>query len=113
MLTVSPEPAVAFDDSILTPILVFTTVGGALFLSAAQAAFNNQLIKTIVKELPEVNPGVALRTGATQIREVFTASQIPMVIEGYSSGIKAVFAITIAAFGVATTIGFFGSWKRL
>lgn len=28
-------------------------------------------------------------------------------------GLKAVFAITIAAFGVATVIGFFGSWKKL
>jgi hypothetical protein len=31
----------------------------------------------------------------------------------YVIGLQAVFAITIAAFCVATVIGFFGSWKKL
>jgi hypothetical protein len=28
-------------------------------------------------------------------------------------GLKAVFAITVAAYGVATVTGFFGSWKKI
>ncbi|OQE15365.1 hypothetical protein PENFLA_c032G05761 [Penicillium flavigenum] len=91
----------------------FMTVGGAFFLSAAQCAFSNQLIKTITTKLPELDPAVAISTGATQIREAFTASQVPIVVDAYMVGLKAVFAITIAAFGVATVIGFFGSWKKL
>lgn len=89
------------------------TVGGSFFISAAQSAFNNQLIQALAATLPEINPAVALGTGATQIREAFTATQVPLVIEAYVAGLKAVFAITIAAFGVSTIIGFFGSWKRL
>ncbi|CAG8199106.1 unnamed protein product [Penicillium nalgiovense] len=91
----------------------FMTVGGAFFLSAAQCAFSNQLVKTITTKLPELDPAVAISTGATQIREAFTASQVPIVVDAYMVGLKAVFAITIAAFGVATVIGFFGSWKKL
>ncbi|KAJ6086429.1 hypothetical protein N7467_005343 [Penicillium canescens] len=91
----------------------FMTVGGAFFLSAAQSAFNNQLIETLAIKLPEIDPAVAIGTGATQIREAFTASQVSVIIDAYMVGLKAVFAITIAAFGVATVIGFFGSWKKL
>ncbi|KAJ4859019.1 major facilitator superfamily domain-containing protein [Trichoderma breve] len=91
----------------------FTTIGGAFFLSASQSAFNNQLIKTFAVKLPEINPAIALGTGATQIREIFTASQVPIVIDAYMTSLKDVFAITIAAFGFATIIGFFGSWRKL
>ncbi|KAJ9656120.1 hypothetical protein H2198_005176 [Neophaeococcomyces mojaviensis] len=91
----------------------FVTVGGAFFLSAAQSAFNNQLIKTLAIKLPEINPAVVLGTGATQIREAFTAAQVPLVIDAYVVGLKAVFAITVAAYGVSTIVGFFGSWEKL
>jgi hypothetical protein len=93
--------------------IVFLTVGGSFFLSAAQSAFNNQLIKTLAEKLPDINPMVALETGATQIRTAFPAAQVPLVIDAYMVGLKAVFAVTVAAFGLSTFIGFFGNWKKL
>ena len=89
------------------------TVGGSFFISAAQSAFNNQLIGALKTTLPEINPATALGTGATQIREAFTATQVPRVIDAYMVGLQAVFAIAVAAFGVATIVGVFGNWKRL
>ena len=89
------------------------TVGGAFFLSAAQCAFNNQLVETLTMKLPELDPAVFLTTGATQIREAFTAAQVPVVVNAYMDGLKAIFAITVAAYGTATIIGFSGSWKKL
>ncbi|KAJ5871570.1 uncharacterized protein N7529_003923 [Penicillium soppii] len=91
----------------------FLTVGGAFFLSAVQCAFSNQLIATLAKTLPEIDPAVVIGTGATQIREAFTASQVSIIIDAYMIGLKAVFGISIAAFGVATVVGCFGSWKKL
>ncbi|EED15465.1 hypothetical protein TSTA_049050 [Talaromyces stipitatus ATCC 10500] len=55
----------------------------------------------------------ALGIGAAQIREAFTTAQVPLVIDAYMVGLKAVFAITLAAFGIATLVGFMGHWKRL
>ncbi|KAL4864891.1 hypothetical protein BDV12DRAFT_188618 [Aspergillus spectabilis] len=105
----SPE-----DMSQVTAIVQFcVTVGGSFFLSAAQCAFNNQLIKTLSVKLPEINPETALGTGATQIRHAFTSAQVPIVLDAYVDGLKAVFAVAVAAYGVATIVGFFGSWKRL
>ncbi|KAH0350262.1 MFS general substrate transporter, partial [Aureobasidium melanogenum] len=91
----------------------FVTIGGAFFISAVQCAFNNQVIKQLVKSLPGINPVMVLGIGATQIRQEFTVSQVPIVLDAYMVGLKAVFAITTAAYGVSTIVGFFGSWKRL
>ena len=51
--------------------------------------------------------------GATQIREQFTQQQVPVVLDAYMGGLKAVFAITTAAYGVCVLVGCFGDWKRL
>ncbi|KAL3473407.1 major facilitator superfamily domain-containing protein [Aspergillus californicus] len=103
------------DMSQVTAIInFFVIVGGAFFVSAAQSAFNNQLLNELAASLPELDPAVALGTGATQIRQAFAPDQIPFVIDAYVVGLKAVFAIMIAAFGTATLIGgTLGSWKRL
>lgn len=103
----------AINDAELTLWPVFLTVGGSFFISAAQCGFNNQLITHLATQLPEVNAAVTLGTGATQIRDVFTAAQIPVVIDAYISGLKTVFAIAVAAFGTATLLGLLGNWKRL
>ncbi|RAK72327.1 MDR family MFS transporter [Aspergillus fijiensis CBS 313.89] len=91
----------------------FVTVGGSFFLSAAQSAFNNQLLQVVTRRLPDLDPSVVLGIGATQIRQAFPSAQVPVVIDAYVVGLKAVFAITLAAFGLSTIIAFFGSWKRL
>ncbi|KAI4848168.1 MFS general substrate transporter [Aureobasidium sp. EXF-8845] len=91
----------------------FVTIGGAFFISAVQCAFNNQVLAQIVKNLPGIDPAVVLGVGATQIREVFTSAQVPVVLDAYMVGLKAVFAITTAAYGVSTLVGAFGDWKRL
>lgn len=89
------------------------TVGGAFFLSAAQSAFNNQLIHTLRRTLPDIDARSVLGIGATQIRQVFTATQVPLVIDAYVVGLKSVWAICAAAFAVCAVIGCFGSWKKL
>ncbi|KAJ5512623.1 Major facilitator superfamily domain general substrate transporter [Penicillium fimorum] len=91
----------------------FTTIGGAFFLSAAQCVFNNKLIQTVTRKLPELDPVVVIGTGVTQVREIFTTSQVSVIIDAYMVGLKAVFAVTVAAYGVATIIGLFGSWKKI
>lgn len=96
----------------LTVQLVSLTIGGSLFISAAQCGFNNELINSVAANLPDVDSAVVLGTGATQIRDVFNSAQIPIVIDAYVSGLQTVFAIAIAAFGIATLFGFLGNWKR-
>lgn len=56
---------------------------------------------------------MALGTGATEIRKVFTPEQTPVTIDAYVAGLKNVFIISTAAFGAATIVGFLGDWSRL
>jgi len=56
---------------------------------------------------------MVLGIGATQIRVAFTASQIPAVLDAYMSGLRAVFAIAVGAYGLATLIGMLGDWRKV
>jgi hypothetical protein len=91
---------------------VFITVGGS-FILAVQDAFNNQVANELVKRLAEINPATILGTGAMRVRESFSAAQVPVVLDAYMVGLKAVFAIMIASHGVSTVLAVFGSWKRI
>lgn len=71
------------------------------------------MMKELAKRLPEIDPGMVLATGATQIRQAFLASQVPIILDAYMVGLKAVFAVMIAAYGVSTLVSVFGSWERL
>lgn len=92
---------------------VFQTIGGAFFVSAAQSAFINQLIRRLHTTVPGVNPHLVVTTGATELHNVFTADQIPGVLIAYMDGIKAALAISIAAAGFSFVVTLFSSWKRL
>lgn len=67
----------------------------------------------VLQRAPEINKGTLILTGATNIRHAFPAEQIPVVIDGYMHGLKVVFALCIAATGVATVVGLFTRWSKL
>ncbi|KAK5654929.1 hypothetical protein OQA88_6685 [Cercophora sp. LCS_1] len=97
-------------SSVTAIILFFQTVGGAFLVSAAQSAFINKLLATI----PEgVDPLAIVGTGATMIRSVFPAEQIPGILVAYMEGIRSTFALTIAAVGLAFVLSLFSSFRRL
>ncbi|KAL5372094.1 hypothetical protein DPSP01_013770 [Paraphaeosphaeria sporulosa] len=99
--------------AVVANVYFFQTVGGAFTTSAAQAAFVNQLLVKLPSSAPGVDPQLVINTGATQLREVFTAEQLPGIITAYIHGLKAVW-------GVATGIVLLGAlwtavipWTRL
>ncbi|TPX12435.1 uncharacterized protein E0L32_006847 [Thyridium curvatum] len=94
-------------------LLFFQTVGGAFFVSAAQSAFLNTLLKSVVKYAPEVDPSTVVLTGATEIRHVFPASSLQGILLAYMDGLKVTFALVLAGTGLAFVIGLASRWKRL
>jgi len=54
-----------------------------------------------------------IATGATDIRVVFPANQIPGILVAYMAGIKAAFALSIAMVGTAFVISLFSKWGRI
>jgi hypothetical protein len=94
-------------------LLFFQTVGGAFFVSAAQSGFLNTMLKTLARTAPTINPSLVLLTGATEIRRVFDADQIPLVVSAYMDGIKVAFALAIAGAGVAFLFSLPARWSKL
>ncbi len=77
-------------------ILFFQTIGGAIWISAAQAGFTNKMLHRLPVTAPGVNPSLVLATGATELRNVFHADQISGILDAYMDGIRVTFAISIA-----------------
>lgn len=88
-------------------------LGGTLGLSAAQCAFDNKLIETLARTVPDIAPSVVLATGVTDIRSSFTPDQVDGILLAYLAGLKVVWAIAISFGGCAVLVCFLGPWKRL
>jgi hypothetical protein len=71
------------------------------------------MLSTLATTAPNVNPLTVLTTGATEIRTVFAADQIPGIVLAYMAGLKVVFAISIGTSGAAFVLSLFAGWKRL
>lgn len=82
-------------------------------LSSAQAAFSNRLLSVVKVSAPNVDPAAVVATGATEIRAMFPADQVPGILMGYMAGIKLIFALITGVTGVSVIISLFGDWKRL
>lgn len=88
-------------------------MGGALFISAAQIAFANQLIVNLAYTAPTVNPAAVVATGATEIRTAFPAAAVSGILRAYMIGIRAAFALSAGGAGVAFIASLFNKWTRL
>jgi hypothetical protein len=93
--------------------IVFQTLGGAFTLCAAQAAFVNRLLSTAAKTVPTVDPIKLIGTGATEIRTIFPADEVPGIVLAYMAGLKLVFALIIATTGTALVASFLADRKKL
>lgn len=94
-------------------LMFFQTMGGALTVSAAQAAFANELLKSLVRNVPTVNPGMVLAVGATEIRTVFSEAQIPGIVGAYMDGLQVSFLIVIVLFGISTLVAVAAPWTNI
>lgn len=82
-------------------------------LLAAQSAFDNQMAVALSTYSPGIDPAVVIATGATQLRDVFTAEQVPGIVMAYMKGLKATFLLSIIAGGVAFVVSLSNRWQKL
>ncbi|KAF2790854.1 MFS gliotoxin efflux transporter glia [Melanomma pulvis-pyrius CBS 109.77] len=106
---VGPEDLAA----VVANVYFFQTVGGAFSTSAAQAAFVNQLVAKLPSSAPNVDPALVIATGATQLRDVFTAEELPGIIVAYMHGLKAVFGVGVGMVAFAALWTAVIPWSRL
>ena len=92
---------------------VFQLGSGALGVSAAQSVFNNILLAKTPLYAPGVDPSQLIAVGATSIRSVFAAEQIPGILGAYMAGLKAAWAMGIGLAGVTVLISLLPEWKSI
>ncbi|KIX93769.1 uncharacterized protein Z520_10393 [Fonsecaea multimorphosa CBS 102226] len=100
-------------SSVSAIILFFQTIGGAVFISAAQAGFTNKMLHELPIKAPHVDASLVLATGATDLRKVFAASDIPGILDAYMDGLRVPFAICIACASLAFVLSFTPRWESI
>ncbi|KAK6357680.1 hypothetical protein TWF718_001988 [Orbilia javanica] len=97
-----------------TAIIIFSqTLGGALSISIAQNVFNNQLIKNLGSEVPNLDPSIVLTTGATSLKEVLPSEFLGGVLTAYNLSLTQTYYIAVAFMGLSI-IGALGlEWKSI
>ncbi|KAJ5549105.1 hypothetical protein N7513_006339 [Penicillium frequentans] len=102
------------DIATVTAVIVFfQTVGGAVFVAAAQAGLVNQIIIKVTATAPNINSALVVSTGASELRNVFTSDQMSAILPAYMSGLKVAYAISIAAAGIAFCLSPFNNFKKI
>ncbi|KFX94992.1 hypothetical protein O988_06048 [Pseudogymnoascus sp. VKM F-3808] len=94
-------------------IIFIQTIGGAFLVSAGQSAFQTKLTHYVVEANEGISPIKVIETGATDIRHVFTAEQIPVILRAYVKGIQTAFIVAIALAASCTLIAFAAKWQKL
>ncbi|KIW30271.1 uncharacterized protein PV07_06026 [Cladophialophora immunda] len=100
-------------SSVSAIILFFQTIGGAVFISAAQAGFTNKMLHELPLKAPNVDASLVLATGATDLRRVFDASDIPGILAAYMDGLRVPFAICIACACLTFVLSFTPRWESI
>lgn len=54
-----------------------------------------------------------MATGATQLREAFSAADLPGILIAYMDGLKVAFALAIALAGITLPIALFAKWTNV
>ena len=93
--------------------LFFQLVGGSFPVSAAQSIFGNILLCRIRETALDVSPALVLSTGASELRSVFPADQLPGVLSAYIYGLKGTFALATAMLALSAVISLFAEWDPL
>lgn len=87
--------------SITAILLFFQTLGGTVFISAAQSTFSNQFI-AYLRSLPSAyDVSQIITIGADDLHAHFTGAQLRDVLDGYMVGLRAAWILGIACAGAA------------
>lgn len=95
-------------------ILVFSqTFGGSIFLAVGQLIFSHGLISGLEEFAPNLNPEIVIKAGATAVRGVVSAADLPAVLQAYMVGIDRVFYLATGASGAVFLFSWGMGWKSI
>jgi len=93
--------------------IFFNSLGGAISISIAQNIFSNGLKTNLPKYAPDVSAETVINAGATYLRRVVSAQDLPGVLKAYMAALQEAYVIPIAVGGLATVFACFVEWKNV
>lgn len=93
--------------------IFFNSLGGAIAISIAQNIFSNGLKTQLPIDAPDVYPKVVITAGATYLRKVVSAAQLPGVLLAYMTALQQAYVMSIAVGGIAVICACFVEWKSV
>jgi hypothetical protein len=72
-----------------------------MFVAVAQTVLANTLTTKLATSLPGFDASQIARVGATEIRDLVSPADLPIVLVAYSKGINNVFYVALACAGMA------------
>jgi large-conductance mechanosensitive channel len=88
------------------------SLGGAIFVGAAQNVFIDQLVKNL-SNIPSVNGLIIAGVGATDLRNLIPVEQLSHVLFEYNATIMAAFDVRLAAPCISIVLALTMEWKRV
>lgn len=100
--------------SIASALLVFfQNLGGTIFLTFSEVAFNTELRKALAQYAPEVDPETVIVAGALAVRSVVPAASLHVVLVAYSRAFDYTRYVAVGAAGGALLTAFGMGWKSI
>lgn len=106
--TVSPADL----SSATAMVLFLQTIGGAFFISVAEAAFANRILHVLPHYAPSVSPTEVFSVGVSELRNVFGKEGVVIkgIVESYLQGLKVTYAMAITSAGIAVFLSLASKW---
>jgi hypothetical protein len=88
------------------------SLGGAIFVCISQSVFTNDLVSSLSR-IPGVDASLVLRTGATELWNVISKQNLPLVLTSYNMALSKAFtvALAVACFSILPALGM--EWKSV
>ncbi|KAF2112411.1 MFS transporter [Lophiotrema nucula] len=104
----------AADVAIGTAIMMFSqTLGGALFISVGQNVFTNQLMKNLKSVVPDLDPAIVLRVGATELKNQIQPQFLKGVQTAYNLALTQTWYVSVATGAISIVGAAFVQWKSM
>jgi hypothetical protein len=87
--------------------------GGAVFISVGQNVLTSHLVSGILGLVGGLDPAVVVSTGATDLRDLVPAEQLPVVLEMYNGALRWAFLISRGLVAVTILWALGLEWKSV
>ncbi len=97
----------------LTIIAFAQFLAGTICVSVCQTLLANTLTSELSRSLPGFDAIAIANKGATQIQELVSKRELPIVLAAYNAGIDSTFYCALAASCLVFVASFFIEWKSV